>query len=565
MENELWMNCISFITNSQKLITMEHLQEMYRFIKFMDFHNESPEIECISIGDSRIMNTKYSQLHNINQIMLMPHEFENILRKIKNCRVLKLNGLLGDENVYNELCEIISEMQNLDEIYFGCMKITETIAPSLANSILKAKISSLSFNNSLSIKSAEILFSKPYEFLTKLSITRNTKLETTSYEIIFESLKECKIIEELILHNSRIYNPACIKLGELLANKKIHIKLLDLFDCQIQDEGAKYIFNGLLENGYKYLKSLDLNANAFGKDIKELCKFITCTKVLENIDLSSNNFNEITRNEIFIALKANKSIKKFIFNYPGKFTETNALLFGESLQYNNSLQILSLSFFASDFITTVLQSLNKNNFSNISHLCISMNNIDFEKIMDIGKSIVSNDRLQILNLSKTKLFDKDIDFIHDGLLNRKMPMKKLNLAYNHLTCLSIKKIADLACSKIINLNLKSNEIQQTGTEILAKSLQNKNSILKILNISSCKIAFDPIISILNNNKSLTKIKIAKNNLKEFEIKNILENLFKNNRIIYLDISYNIYENLFIENFLSEKGYNSAIFNYVIKY
>lgn len=165
---------------------------------------------------------------------------------------------------------------------------------------------------------------------------------------------------------------------------------------------------------------------------------------------------------------------------------------------------------------------------------INLINITNQKLHQLCESLIGNNSLLSLNLSKNDLNANEAKTIANALISNKT-LQTLDLSYNNIQDEGAQAIAELLeLNKSLKLLfIQGNTISEAGANYISSSL-SKNTSLKELNISRNPIKDEGVKKIadaLKTNNSLISITLYCHNGTEACYDYIKEHLFPNNKTI----------------------------------
>ena len=323
------------------------------------------------------------------------------------------------------------------------------------------------------------LISRNLENLKILSL-QNNNINDRYAKLLFISLKYNQNLSILNLNQNQISSRGIIYLDSFLKNND-SLNTLVLSYNYLGSSGSNILMKILKENENSNLKTLDISYNGIDESgIESLVDYIKINKKLISLFFSGNYFCDKGLN-LFSKLlfKDNQNVKKVKLSYLD--------ISNNSFTKNSCKHINNILYFSSF----------------ISSINISYNNLCNEGIYNIFSCINKQSKLISLDLSKTNISEKTVEFLCDKLDNN-IILRILNLSNNNLS---------KACKYLKNLLLKETN-------------------LKVLKIISCQISLESnlIFQGLSNNKGLQTLDISCNYLYfDSTLLNDLYNFFKNNK------------------------------------
>ncbi|CAF3665735.1 unnamed protein product, partial [Rotaria sp. Silwood1] len=153
-------------------------------------------------------------------------------------------------------------------------------------------------------------------------------------------------------------------------------------------------------------------------------------------------------------------------------------------------------------------------------LYLSSNKITSMCVSILAEALNNNTTLEQLYLSDNQVCDNGVYSLIKILSLNNNILKRLNLTKNGITEIGAKYLAEmLKTNKILtHLNLGENEINDHGVQILSDAIENYNTTIQSLDISSNKLltdeSIDYLLQMIKNNSSLNKLQIYNCSLSE---------------------------------------------------
>ena len=380
--------------------------------------------------------------------------------------------------------------------------------------------------------------------------------------------------------------------------KSGNYQIIDLFDYKKLIPEELQNLKNLLETEDKFEKDNIINNSLKQSPIYNLLLEIQKYKYKflfeKNKDLIKElkNFENIKDyNELFTKQYFNKKlirlflISVYFYSYNKDYPLTNYTIekiikdktdnieYLSSIPYNYNLDSANLTTIFTNYIISPIKIEPK-----ISELTISHNNIGFNGLFDIGKSLIFNKNIEkcYLNNSNIKFFY--LEYINYGLgIFDNYNLKELDLSYN-----KINKDSEIYLSKLIShmkglkkINLSMNNIKRGVASffIMLKELYSKNKInLETLMLNECNLDISSFYELgellkspfcklkklylnmniipdcinffkkLKQNKSLEELYLNKTNINDNDINDIIK-IILNTHIQTLYLYNNLISNL----------------------
>ncbi|CAF0952519.1 unnamed protein product [Rotaria sordida] len=146
-------------------------------------------------------------------------------------------------------------------------------------------------------------------------------------------------------------------------------------------------------------------------------------------------------------------------------------------------------------------------------LYLSSNKITSVCVSILAEALNNNKTLERLYLSDNQVCDDGVSSLVKILSLNNNILKRLNLTKNGITERGAKYLAEMikANNILTHLYLGENEINDHGVQILSDAIENYNTTIKYLDLSSNKLltdeSIDSLLQMIKNNTSLNKIQV----------------------------------------------------------
>jgi Ran GTPase-activating protein (RanGAP) involved in mRNA processing and transport len=144
-------------------------------------------------------------------------------------------------------------------------------------------------------------------------------------------------------------------------------------------------------------------------------------------------------------------------------------------------------------------------------LRLGFNHFTSEGASVLARALVNNETVEHLNLWKNDLSDGGVQHLTESISLSKNRIRTLDLSQNGITDRGVKYLARMLKNNqlLTNLLLAGNDITYEGIKLLAQILCRGNDTLQVLSLSRNALlddaSIDPLMDIIQNNRSLTKL------------------------------------------------------------
>ncbi|XP_053306964.1 NACHT, LRR and PYD domains-containing protein 12-like [Spea bombifrons] len=148
---------------------------------------------------------------------------------------------------------------------------------------------------------------------------------------------------------------------------------------------------------------------------------------------------------------------------------------------------------------------------------------------DLRDVIITNRSLTKLDLRVNQLKDAGVKVLCEGLRHPYCTLRELGLQYCDLTssCCEDLRDAIIANRSLTTLDLSGNELQDSGAKRLCEGLRHPDCTLQELRLEHCYLSSfccEDLRDVIVTNRSLTKLDVSENDLKDWAVKLLHEGL-----------------------------------------
>ncbi|KAL6491374.1 hypothetical protein MHYP_G00017190, partial [Metynnis hypsauchen] len=239
-------------------------------------------------------------------------------------------------------------------------------------------------------------------------------------------------------------------------------------------------------------------------------------EVLDELDLKKYRTSEEGYRRLIPAVAACRKAQLASCNPGGEACE----ILSSILQSNSSLKELDLS--SNDLHDSGVKLLSKGLKSSqckLEILRLASCNLDSEACEILSSVLQSNSSLKELDLTNTDLQDSGVKLLSEGLKSSHCKLEILRLAscnFGGKDCEILSSVLQ-SNSSLKELDLSSNDLQDSGVKLVSVGLKSSHCTLKTLRLASCNLgseACEILSSVLQSNSSLKELDLSSNDLQD---------------------------------------------------
>ncbi|XP_073699609.1 NACHT, LRR and PYD domains-containing protein 12-like [Garra rufa] len=310
-------------------------------------------------------------------------------------------------------------------------------------------------------------------------------------------------IRELDLSRNQIGDSGVTEISSLLRKSQCTLQILRLSNCSFTEEGYKALASALRSNP-SHLIELDLTGNDPGQSgVKEL------NDLLQDPNCQLKTLR-------FLGPAAEEACQ-YVTGIVGK----NPLLLRKLNMSKHEL---------GDTRVNQIAALLQDKHCKLNTLNLFYCSITEEQCLILTSALKSNpSHLRELNLSLNELGDSGVKNLSDLLMNPQFKLEKLDLRYCSITekqCLILTSALKSNPSHLRELNLKGNELGDSGVKNLSDLLMNPQFKLEKLHLCGCSITEKQCLiltSALKSNPShLRELDLSLNQIKNTGVNHLCD-------------------------------------------
>ncbi|XP_067898042.1 NLR family CARD domain-containing protein 3-like isoform X2 [Heterodontus francisci] len=406
-------------------------------------------------------------------------------RRIQTC----LQGLLLThiEEQKDDLQNIISYMKKLLQTDIPperCINLFHCLNELNDKSVVKEINESL-HRGVLSSKKLSLADYSALAFVLKMSDMDREEFDLSKYRTSPDGLKRLlpvvKFFEKIVLMGSVMDEEMIDSISALLLSSKNQVKELCLTNNALGDTGLKKLAAALMSSSCR-LVTLLLCRNALTDQCGEdLISILRTNRILKELDLKYNQLKDTGVKQLCVALQDSDCEIETLGLWGNEFTHCCCEELVLALRTNQSLRSLDLGCNnIGDLGMKLLCTAIKHDGCKIEKLRLHQTGLTEGCCEDLTSTLRTSQRLTTLELGYNNLGDVGVQRLSTALKDPNCKLQTLGLYRNNLTSACCPDLADAltASSTLTELNLSSNNLQDSGLKSLFAALRNPHCTIQ---------------------------------------------------------------------------------------
>ena len=447
-------------------------------------------IETVKVAKSLQHITTLKML-NLNSNNIPQEASDELALAIESNQLLK-KLRISDNNLHSSAIVVLNSLAGITTLTvldLNNNQIFPEANEALASVIMHNTSLEELYLNGNNLGTGTVKVAKSLQHITTLRVLSldNNNIPPEASEELALVIQSNKQLEKLWLNDNNLHYSANVILKSLTTITTLTV--LGLNNNQLPQEAGEALASIIMHN--TRLETLCLNGNNLGVGTLLIAKALQCITTLTILALGNNNIPKEACDELALAIKSNKQLRKLSMHSNNLDCSANVIL--NSLITVTTLTALNLD---NNQLTQeageALASVIMHN-TRLEELYLDSNNLGVETVK-VAKSLQHITTLKMLSLNSNNIPQEASNelalAIESNQLLRKLRISNNNLHYSAIVVLN--SLADITTLTILDLN--NNQITQEAGEALASVIMHNTRLEELylhsnnLGIGTVKVA-----------------------------------------------------------------------------
>ena len=506
-----WLELYKCQLQTNHIKQIFNILKQMKYLQHVDLRENFMSSDPINELAAMIKNSKQIQTLYLPECTLKDQDLRIIIQamhSISSLEYVDFSTNKVDNELANDIAILCANNTNLKKLKFTEIKLDHNGYNFLKRSLVyfygikQFSITDCNFNDQDEENIAIALNNNKY--IQKLDLSNCKMLYSVN---IFKKLAATSLLQCLVLNNITIIDQMEDELIAIINNNS-NLKHLEMAGCNMSKQFYVTLINC---PQFKKITNLNINQNSVvNKEINQLLPILSSHTYLKSVNLSNCQLKSNEVNQIFKVLKRSNYLRCVDLS-ANAVTDDVAKDIADMISNNSGIQKLILPdcVLHQTSLRIIFQAMQT--VSSLQYVDLNSNNIDNILASDIALLVTKNIELKGLKLSQ-------ITLNQSGFLHLKNYVSKI-------TGLQVVRITECFFTR------------PDATKL--KTLISNNSGISELNLSSCIMHTDQLLSILSFNTMLRGLDLSKCHFHYNEIKQIFNILKPLNYLQHVDLHANL--------------------------